>query len=382
MSKKSRRVNVEGYPGVAYELVPSKADPNKLEKSYIIRYRWEGREIEERCGRESRPDLMTPARAYAERKLILAGEQKPKRIRDAESKKAKASTVNAIWQNYLNAKISEKGGMVHSLVTDNSRYKRWIKKLIGKKRISDVSQWHINRIRQDMQKEGKAPGTIKHVMELVRRISNYTIGQGLEGLPFKVKVPDVKNLKTEDLTPDQVAALIKHCKAETINPDIARLMLLALYTGLRRGELLKLTWSDVDFQRGFIYPKNRKGGTDQKVRINSLIQEVLGRQPRYKGSDLIFPNPATLQRRVDIRKTVKRIWKAAKLPEGHRPLHSLRHHHATMLASHGVSDRHLMAALGHSDPKMIKRYTHVRDKALEDIAAISENFYKSANDND
>ncbi|HAR49061.1 MAG TPA: hypothetical protein DCR81_02945 [Smithella sp.] len=46
------------------------------------------------------------------------------------------------------------------------------------------------------------------------------------------------------------------------------MMKLALYTGMRRGEMFNLKWSDVDFQRGFISIRNPKGGVGQKIPLN------------------------------------------------------------------------------------------------------------------
>lgn len=64
-------------------------------------------------------------------------------------------------------------------------------------------------------------------------------------------MPRVDNEKTEDLTREELARLWEAIEADS-NIQAAGVMKAALFTGMRRGELFKLTWSDLDFQRGFI----------------------------------------------------------------------------------------------------------------------------------
>ena len=109
---------------------------------------------------------------------------------------------------------------------------------------------------------------MKHVMALLVRIVNYGARLGLcPGLSFKPPTVRVNNLKTEDLSPEQLAALM-----EAINQDhdeqARNFMRLALCTGMRRGELFQLQWQDVDFERGYITIRGPKGGRDQIIPLN------------------------------------------------------------------------------------------------------------------
>ena len=65
-------------------------------------------------------------------------------------------------------------------------------------------------------------------------------------------MPQVNNVKTEDLTADQLARLLE-ALAKAPNLQVAHLMKMALLTGMRRGELFRLKWEDLDFERGFIH---------------------------------------------------------------------------------------------------------------------------------
>jgi integrase len=139
-------------------------------------------------------------------------------------------------------------------------------------------------------------------------------------------------------------------------------MLLALYTGMRRGELFKLKWQDVDFDRGFIRIVGPKGGTDQTIPLNAPARKVL--EAHRRSSEYVFPGEDGGQR-VTIQKALRRIRTAAGLPAGFRPLHGLRHAFASRLASSGQVDMYtLQKLLTHKSPVMTQRYAHLRDDAL------------------
>ena len=73
----------------------------------------------------------------------------------------------------------------------------------------------------------------------------------------------VDNQKTEDLNPEQLKRLLTAID-NSKDIEAANIMRLALYTGMRRGEMFKLKWNDIDFQRGFISIRNPKGGVSSE----------------------------------------------------------------------------------------------------------------------
>ena len=146
-------------------------------------------------------------------------------------------------------------------------------------------------------------------------------------------------------------------------------MRLALFTGMRRGEMFKLKWDDIDFQRGFISIKNPKGGVSQKIPLNEQARQVLENHP--KTSDYVFVSERGTPFK-DCHDRVNAIKKTAGLPDGFRALHGLRHAYASMLASSGRVDLYtIQRLLTHKSPKMTMRYAHLRDDALKNAANIA-----------
>jgi integrase len=205
---------------------------------------------------------------------------------------------------------------------------------------------------------------------LLRRIINFGANKRYcQGIGFKIDMPNVNNLKTEDLSPEQLESLIKAIVSDT-HPQAGDIMKMALYTGMRRGELFKLQWDHIDFIKGIILIKDPKGGQDQKVPLNDAARNLLESMPRGK-SQYVFPGRGARQR-TDINKAVNKIKTDAGLPKDFRPLHGLRHVYASMLASSGEVDMYtLQKLLTHKSPQMTQRYAHLRDDTLKRAAELA-----------
>lgn len=185
-------------------------------------------------------------------------------------------------------------------------------------------------------------------------------------------MPRVDNETTEDLDADELARLVQAIEDEP-NIQAANFMRLALFTGMRRGELFKLEWKDVDFERGFIHSHHPKGGKSQKIPLNDAARGVLEGHPHVDGTPYVFPGQGGKQR-VTIQVASNRIKARAGRPADFRPLHGLRHLFASTLASSGKVDMlTLQKLLTHKSPQMTKRYSHLRDDALKQASEVTGN---------
>ncbi len=204
------------------------------------------------------------------------------------------------------------------------------------------------------------------VLELLRRTVNYGIKRGLVApINFKIEIPRLNNQTTEDLSPDQIRKLIEVLDADE-DQTAANVMRLALLTGMRRSEIFRLRFDDIDFRRGFITLKDPKPGQDQTIPLNDAVRGILESIQRDEQNEFVFPGRFPGQHLTDCRKSFARIAKAASFPKGFRPLHGLRHVYASMLASSGKVDLYtLQKLLTHKSPQMTQRYAHLRDDALK-----------------
>jgi integrase len=200
---------------------------------------------------------------------------------------------------------------------------------------------------------------------LLRRIVNYGVKQGyIAPLTFQIEMPKVDNVKTEDLTQEELKRLLKALE-ESPDTRAVSIMRIALYSGMRKGEIFKLKWTDIDFHRGFISIREPKGGKSQKIPLNSNTRAVIEAVPD-NDTEFLFPSNRSKTGHVfTIQKHLEVIKKEAKLPKDFRPMHGLRHLYATMLANSGKVDMFtLQKLLTHKSPEMTQRYAHMRDEAL------------------
>jgi len=367
------------YPGVYY-IEGTAVATGKPERIYYIRYRKDGKGIDEKVGRQFQND-MTPAKAARIRANRIEGRDLPNTERREAEEAAKLAddnrwTIDKLWLEYKKGRKSGK-----SLSTDSSRYEKYLKVLFGDQEPKDIIPLDVERLKRRLLKN-KSPQTVKHVLNLLTWVVNFGVKQGLcPGLPFHVKKPTVDNEKTEDLTEDQLKKLLEAIANDTHN-QAGNMMLLALYSGMRRGEMFKLQWKHVDFERGFITLVDPKGGKDQHIPLNDATRGLLNSIKRIEGSPYVFPGRKGSQR-VDINKALAEIKKEAGLSKSFRPLHGLRHVFASQLASSGQVDMYvLQRLLTHKDPRMTQRYAHLRDDALKKAANLAGDIIKDISRND
>jgi integrase len=366
-------IKVEGRTGVFYRMAKRVGGPGE-EKVYYVRFKRDGRIIEAKAGRQYK-DNMTPAKAERYRSNLIEGrEQTPKEKREAEkaAKKAESTrwTINKLWDDYCEKNVSNKG-----LHNEKFKYEAHIREGIGKKEPHELVPLDIDRLRLKLQKAGKKTMAAR-VLELIRRTVNYGVNKQLiEPIGFKIKPPTLHNETTETLTPEQLQKLHEALDAEK-DQAAASVMRLALYTGMRKGEILKLKWVDLDFDRGFITIVDPKGIKDQTIPMNDMAREVLNSIDEDPDSDYLFPGRFGGYQK-DFRKSFAMIREAAKLPEGFRPLHGLRHVFASNLASSGQVDMFTLSKLlTHKSDKMTRRYAHLADDALHRAASMAGDLMK------
>jgi integrase len=234
---------------------------------------------------------------------------------------------------------------------DNSRIKRWIT-AFGDQDAASITPRQIERVLTDLQTEGREAATMVRYLTVLKAMLNRAKRLGLlkDNPACFVQSPKVNNVLVRYLTPDQEDTLLG-----ALPERFRALVLTALNTGLRQGELLRLTWADVDSSVGILTIQETKAGDRRRVPMNSAVQGIL--------TDLkarTSPGPTDRIFSHDDRYLRRAFDRAVKI-SGLTPFrfHDLRHTFASRLAMQGANDRTIMALGGWKSPRMLDRYAHL-----------------------
>ena len=357
------------YPGV-YTLLPNAQLSNKQEHTFYIRYRIGNKQIEEKIGRKIL-DNMSAAKASQIRLQRMNGQSLPNsEQRKKEQTREIRWTVEALWEEYKSRRSSS-----DNFRRDDVRMSKHVIPIFGNYLPSEIPPEEIDSFRTEKLKT-YAPATVRNMLALLRITLNFAAQNHL-GQPFnyKIHMPKVDNITTEDLTQEQFKKLIEAIDNDP-DQEVADMMRLVLYSGMRRGELLNLKWNDIDFEKGFIFISNPKGGKSISIPLNERARTILLDHTKTD-SEYVFPGRYG-GKRVEMKKTLTRIKEAAELPKEFRPLHGLRHVFASTLASSGQVDLYtIQRLLTHKSPHMTQRYAHLRDDALKGASELLDQIYPS-----
>lgn len=219
--------------------------------------------------------------------------------------------------------------------------------------LRDVTREVIQRA-LDTKANEWAPGTVKRNLEVLGAVLHRAAKEWewLDHIPRLPQYPKVHR-RVRWLTPEEVQRLLQHLPESTA--EMAR---FALATGLRKNNVLRLEWSQVDMARRvcWIYADQAKAGKDIHVSLNATALDVLERQ-RGKHDRFVFVG----KRGRPQTQIYAEGWRAALKAAGIENFrwHDLRHTWASWLAQEGTPLHVLQEMGGWADYGMVLRYAHL-----------------------
>jgi integrase len=242
--------------------------------------------------------------------------------------------------------------------------------------MNKVRSSDVNAVLDVMRESAYAPATVKQVLSLIRRVFNYAIKQGLylgtnpcsqvESPRFDNKVTNV--LGEQDL--DEFIKTVNECP----NERFKLVVLFALFTGKRRGEILKLRFKDVDIDKGLVTYQGltTKNGHTSTLPISQSGLRIVQRCYEIRICDLVFPCDTG-----EYYYSFPNTWRRFKAKHDIKiRFHDLRHTYASYMASSGKVDIYtLKELLGHKTLAMTQRYAHLTDKALQKAVNVVDDCY-------
>ncbi len=219
-------------------------------------------------------------------------------------------------------------------------------------------------------KDGKAPATANRHVTTLKHMFTKAVEWELateEALKKvrRVKLLEENNRRLRFLSREEGAALVNACA-----PHLKPIVVTALNTGMRKGEILSLEWErNVDLKHGFILLDMTKNGERREVPINQTLRSTLQRLVRRIGCQFVFANDEGRRLRW-----IKRSFGTALKRSGIKDFrfHDLRHTFASQLVMAGVDLTTVKELLGHKNLSMTLRYAHLAPSHKVKAVAVLE----------
>jgi len=221
--------------------------------------------------------------------------------------------------------------------------------------LDQITSQDVERYKAFRLSQGVRKSTVNRCLSILRKMLNLAVEWGSleKGSLPKIRIyPEKDNLKERILTSEEEERLISESSVE-----LRPVVVMALNTGMRLGEILSLQWDSVDVDNNTIRIPKTKSGKIRIVNINPTLSKVLQVLRAENGkSPYLFPNPKTGIALKSVRTAFKAACRRAEI-DGLR-FHDLRHTFASRLVRAGVDLITVKELLGHSSVTITERYTH------------------------
>jgi integrase len=253
----------------------------------------------------------------------------------------------------------------------------------GQLRLSEISALKVEEFKQKRLEDGLKKSSINREVGLLKSM----LETGLEWeLTRRNAARKAKLFVADDPESDRVLSyeeegkLLAACATPELRyraPHLMIVILIALYTGLRRGEILRLRWEHIDFQHGMLTVRKSKTRSGKRaVNLNAELRQMLALLHEQRHSEWVFPSPKRFQKPGESERhieDVKNAFRRAVRLSRIAPItfHQLRHTFCSRLGNAGVPMPVIQELAGHASITMTRHYTHPADerkqKAVEGL---------------
>jgi len=221
----------------------------------------------------------------------------------------------------------------------------------GDKNINQLNSFLITRYRNERSKSVKK-STVNRELDTIRNMFNKAVEWGyIDKSPYKgVEKYKVNNTNLRILSNEEFKLLYNAASTE-----LKTVLLMALNTGMRLGEILSLKLNDINLTEGHLLVRDSKNYDSRYIPIHPELKQVLKQLKESSNSEYVFSHADGTPV-----KSIKKGFRSALKRSGidHCRFHDLRHTFASNLVMNGVDLVTVSQLMGHKDLTMTKRYSH------------------------
>lgn len=245
---------------------------------------------------------------------------------------------------------------------------------LGRYSLATLHAEIIAKYRDGRLNAGKSNNTVRLDLALLSNLYTVAIkewGLGLTINPVRnVRKPSAGKGRNRRLEGDEEDRLLKACD-EHSNPFLGWIVRIALYTAMRKGEIVSLTTNQINIDKRTVLLKDTKNNEVRTVPLTdkaiSTLKEALKFPIRPIDTKLLFygePGKDGERKPYIISKVWSSSLKRADIED--LRFHDLRHEATSRFVEAGLSDQEVASITGHKSMQMLRRYTHLRSEELVD----------------
>ncbi len=245
-----------------------------------------------------------------------------------------------------------------------------LKTAFGPMRLAMIRRKDIENYISQRASEAKVkPGTIIKEFNVLKHLMTVAVRRELIPVNYArdVRPPKAPAGREKYLSMNEALRILGHCPL-WLRP----IVLLLLATGMRRGELLGMQWRHVDLVGNRIFLPKTKNGHSRTVQLNAGACRVLAAIPRAQPTDYVFPETEHVSPE-NISLAFLRACRRAGITDC--CLHDLRHTCASHLTMSGANLQSVGKVLGHRDPRMTARYSHLSPDYLQQTVKLLDDVF-------
>lgn len=327
----------------------------KRGEHWWIDYYYQGRRIRESTG--------TTSKKRAEQ-LLAKRDTEVFEGRFAFAPKAATPPFNAFATAYL-GEFSKHNKKRSSFRRDVGIVKN-LCSFFGGKRLDAITPMLVEHYKNRRREDDMAPATVNRELACLKHM--FTLAQR-DRLLVENPVRDVRLFRVDNEITNVLSNEDEVKLLEAAAPHLKRIVVCALDTGMRLGEILALTWRQVDLSRGVIRVEHTKSGKPREIPISDRLRGTLGRASAHDESVFLGPQGVGV---ASVKTAMNAALRRAGLANRKYRFHDLRHTFATRLIEHGVDPFTVQELLGHQSITTTQRYAHpARRSKVEAIKKLS-----------
>lgn len=291
-------------------------------------------------------------------KALIAKDIDP--LTERETKAAVPTFEEFALQQYLPFAKTRK----RSWKDDDQKIRNVFIPAFGKRRLTDITTRELVAVLDGVRKR-RTPATTNRYFAVLMRMLNLAVQWAyLERNPMVgMKKYSENNARERYLAAEEISNLLKELETWP-NRSISGLLRFLLFTGVRRGEAMGLSWDRVNLDNATIFLNKTKNGKTRTVLLNSLALDVLREMQalRRDGHPFVFPGHFRNAPLTYPDNAFHRLCKKVGIVD--LRIHDLRHSFASLAVNAGASLYDVQKLLGHSSSQMTQRYAHLADETL------------------